>query len=163
MTHGCDIYKQHTFAYYSFSLGIMTCFVVKTHQSISDLMLHLPGLLWSATKQQNPAGQSVEPVYRSQVLQVVLFGKNKNNRVVAITAAWMNLKRSNFLISETFFCNCNKARVTRRRRKLMAGNKKKNKKKMFIVLKIGEIDERRRCRNTFQTLPQTKQKNYKQV
>lgn len=55
-------------------------------------MLHLPRLLRRSTEKENAAGQSVEPVYRPQVLQVVLLGENEHDRVVAVPPARVHLQ-----------------------------------------------------------------------
>lgn len=55
-------------------------------------MLHLASFLRRSAEQQEAAGQSVEPMDRPQVLQVVLFGQDEYDRVVSIPAARVYLE-----------------------------------------------------------------------
>lgn len=65
--------------------------VLLLHLSIPDLVLHLSRLLRTAAEEQQARGQSIQPMNRPQVLQVVLLGQDKHDRVVPITSAWMHL------------------------------------------------------------------------
>jgi hypothetical protein len=73
--------------------------VYVTDLPISYLVLHLPRLLRSPAEQQYAAGQSVQPVNRPEILQVVLLGQNEDHGVVPVTAAWMHLRITNDRIS----------------------------------------------------------------
>lgn len=66
--------------------------VLLLHLTVPYLVLHLTSLLWAAAEQQQTRRKAIQPMYRAQVLQVVFFGENKDNCVVTITAAWMNLQ-----------------------------------------------------------------------
>lgn len=74
-----------------------------TNLSVSYLVFHLPRLLRRSAEEEDTAGQSVEPVYRPQVLQVVLLGEDEDDRVVPVSAARVHLqypKRSRDLFAE---------------------------------------------------------------
>lgn len=68
------------------------CFKRNTDLTISNLVLHLPGLLRGSAEEQYSTGQPVEPVYGTEILQVVFLGQNEYDSVVAITTARMNLQ-----------------------------------------------------------------------
>lgn len=54
-------------------------------------MLHLTRLFRAAPEQQQSGRQSIEAMDGAQILQVVLFGKDKHDRVVTVSATRMNL------------------------------------------------------------------------
>lgn len=55
-------------------------------------MFHLSRLLGRPAEEQDPASQPVQPVYRPEVLQVVLLGQDEDDGVVSIATARVHLK-----------------------------------------------------------------------
>ena len=60
----------------------------------TDLLLHFAGLFGVPAEEQQSGSESVQPVDRPQILQAALFGQDEDDRVVAVTAARMNLRRT---------------------------------------------------------------------
>lgn len=71
--------------------SLHTADVLLLHLSISDLVLHLSRLLRAPAEEQQPGRQSIQPMNRPQVLQVVLLSQDKDHRVVPITSTWVHL------------------------------------------------------------------------
>lgn len=66
-------------------------------------MLHLPRLLRRSTEKENAACQSVEPVYRPQVFQIVLLREDEDDRVVPVSAARVHLQSQRSTRFSTFY------------------------------------------------------------
>ena len=63
--------------------------------SVTNLLLHLPGLARVATKHEQTRGESVQTVDGAQVLEVAFLGQDEDHSVVSVAATRMDLHKRN--------------------------------------------------------------------
>lgn len=60
-------------------------------------MLHLPRLLRRPTEKENTTGQSVQPVDRPEVLQIVLLRQDEDDGVVPVSSTRVHLESQDLI------------------------------------------------------------------